>query len=378
MSREILLFIRSLGRGGAERQIVLLARRLHAMDYKVKVGVLYMEGPFIQELQDAGIPIVNFNKRGRYDFFGVIIRISQYIKNNRPLIINSYLPAENVLSTCLKPWINYHGGRLFCGLRIANFNTLSYGLPTWLLYKLQQLLIRFADGVISNSAEALRELHFCIPEGRGVVVPNGIEIEKFVLSPLSRSIQRQVWGLSENLIAIGMVGRLDPQKNHRLAIDALARLAPHHPNIRLVIIGEGPADYRAGLCQYAKTMNIGDRLVWAGGMGDIGQAYSAIDLLCSASVAEGFPNVIGEAMSAGLPCVVTDVGDCRELLGDCGWLVASGDAPALADALESAVAQLPKWDGERSRERIRTNFSVDKLAERTLAAYSSTIPPQLS
>jgi glycosyltransferase involved in cell wall biosynthesis len=100
------------------------------------------------------------------------------------------------------------------------------------------------------------------------------------------------------------------------------------------------------------------------------EAYSSLDLLCSASIAEGFPNVVGEAMSAGLPCVVTDVGDCRELVGDCGWVVAGDDPAALANALASAIAQLPHWDADRPRQRIRANFSVEKLAERTLAAYS--------
>jgi glycosyltransferase involved in cell wall biosynthesis len=370
MRPEILLFIRSLGRGGAERQLVLLARKLHGMGYNVKVAVLYLEGPFTQELLDAGIPIINFRKGGRHDFFPVLKRIMRYIKANKPLIINSYMPAENVLASCLKPWIRRHGGSLFCGLRIAQFDPLSYGLPTWLLYKAQNLLLSCADGVISNSAKACRELRFWIPTGRCVVVPNGIEVEKFAPSPSARKSQRQAWGLSELHVAIGVVGRLDPQKNHKLALDALARLTPHHPEIRLVIIGEGQADYRSNLCQYATAIGLDDRLIWAGGIGNMAEAYSSLDLLCSASIAEGFPNVVGEAMSAGLPCVVTDVGDCRELVGDCGWVVAGDDPAALANALASAIAQLPHWDADRPRQRIRANFSVEKLAERTLAAYS--------
>lgn len=373
MNKEILLFIRSLGRGGAERQLVLLARTLKARGHSVKVAVLYREGPFIAELEGAGIPIVDFRKQSRWDVFGVILRIAAYIWANKPALVNSYLPAENVLCLLMKAWIRFCGCKLVCGLRSAGLDVKSYGRTAVALYRAQALLLRFADAVISNSRAGLNEHGRWIRANRAFVIPNGIETDTFGFDANARQQQRREWGLTGQDIAIGVVGRLDHQKNHRLALDAFALFARSRTDAHLVIVGGGCEKYRQELVAHAHALGIGPSVIWAGNASKMDLVYSALDLLCSPSLAEGFPNVLGEAMNCGLPCVVTDVGDCADLVGPCGWVVPNGDVQAMASALGKAVAQLREWDREVSKGRIIEHFGVDALSERTLAVYTALL-----
>jgi glycosyltransferase involved in cell wall biosynthesis len=97
--------------------------------------------------------------------------------------------------------------------------------------------------------------------------------------------------------------------------------------------------------------------------------YNALDLVTScSSFGEGFSNVIGEAMACGRPCVVTDVGDAKRIVGDTGYVVASGNPAALAlawqEALEAGVAAQAR-QGQRARERITQYFSLKQLIEKT-------------
>lgn len=374
MACDILLVIRSLSNGGAERQLALLARELHLRGYDVRVGVLYRQGSYIGELREAGVPIVDFSKQGRWDVLGVLKRILAFLADQRPKVVYSFMQAENVLLLALKPWIRRYSGGLVCGLRVASHNPRSHGLASWMLNVAQKHLLPLADLVISNSAKALSEMHASLPKGRGLLVPNGIEIERFTPSPEARSTHRANWGLANQDIAIGLFGRLDPQKNHRLAVEALALLKASQPSAKLVCVGSGSDDYRAGVQAHAERLGVGDRLIWTGAVADMAAAYAAIDVLCLASLAEGFPNVLGEAMSAGLPCVATDVGDCAAVLGDCGWIVPSGDAEGLATALKTAINSISQWDKTKSIKRVSESYSVNMLTDLTIKAISTHIP----
>lgn len=127
---------------------------------------------------------------------------------------------------------------------------------------------------------------------------------------------------------------------------------------------------------YAKSLGIADRVLWAGGATDMAPVYNALTLLVLSSTDEGFPNVIGEAMASGVPCVTTRVGDAQMIVGDCGGAVDVGDAEGIARLV---VAMLLESDDERqdrkrrARERILINFPVAALAERTEAAIFSVL-----
>jgi glycosyltransferase involved in cell wall biosynthesis len=164
-------------------------------------------------------------------------------------------------------------------------------------------------------------------------------------------------------------------KDHPTFLAAAHALAAKRGDVRFVCIGDGPPRYRESLKRRAAELGLTDRLIWAGHRSDMPAVYGAFDVLVSSSAfGEGFPNVVAEAMACGTPCVVTDVGDSAEVVGDLGRVVPPGDAPTLAEAV-GAVLDGPPADPDRLHARVEREFSVTALVERTERALQALGKP---
>lgn len=369
-SCDILFLIRSMSRGGAERQLSLLARALQARGLKVAVAVFYAGGPLERELHEAGVEVVDLKKVGRWSNLGVMLRLLEIVRERRPSVLHSYTPTPNVMAILIKPWLRREGCAVACGIRTALTNAWRYTKLGGAVGLLQMALLPRADCVISNSARALNGLGKRVPPRHTFAIPNGVEHERFRFSEGARASQRVAWGLAPSALAIGLVGRLDPQKNHFLLVDAVNSIRVRRPEAVIVFVGTGSMVYQKEVQAHAERLGVASRIIWAGPSDDLSSVYSALDVLCLCSVTEGFPNVVAEAMCAGLPCVATDVGDVAELMGDCGWVVRQGDVRALAQKLLESCEAIRGWDRDRPRRRMVEQFSVERLADRTLEALS--------
>ncbi len=201
------------------------------------------------------------------------------------------------------------------------------------------------------------------------VLPNGVDVQEFSSVDTVAST-RGTLGLEKDCQWVGFVGRLDePIKGIRFLLEAMASLRPRMPRMRLLIIGEGPAE--RDLRERAKTLRLEDGVRFLGLRFDIPRVMKALDLLVLPSVGEGCPNVLLEAMAAGVPVVATRVGGVPELVrhGETGFLVPPRDPQALAqgilylldhrDAAHAMAVRARAWvESERSIER-----SADLLAE---------------
>jgi glycosyltransferase involved in cell wall biosynthesis len=133
--------------------------------------------------------------------------------------------------------------------------------------------------------------------------------------------------------------------------------------VRFVCVGHGDAAYLQQLQELTRTLGIENKVQWVQARGDVRAVYNALDIFCSASSSEGFPNVIGEAMACARHCVVTDVGDSKFLVGATGLTVPSDDVEALATALRETLDASPL--NLRARQRILENFTVAHLGDKT-------------
>lgn len=365
----IFFLARSLHMGGAERQLVELAKGLFQRGYNVKVVVFYTGGMFDAELLNAGIPLINLNKKNRWDIFPFLSRFLCLHIRTKPILVQSYLAVPNLLSLLLKPLLP--NTRIIWGLRASNMDLSRYDWLARLSYWLECRLSRFADLIIANSQAGKQ---YAVNHGfradKMIVIPNGIDSDKFHLDPTGRQQVRAEWGISEQDILVGLVARLDPMKDHPNFIAAANIVVQTQPNVRFVCVGSGTEAYSESLKQQAASL--GDRLIWAGTWDDMSAAYSAFDIASSSSCfGEGFSNSIAEAMACERPCVVTDVGDSAWIVGDASVVVPASDPKALADGLLKLV-NLPCQEranlGAQARIRIKQNFSIDALIIRTAQA----------
>jgi glycosyltransferase involved in cell wall biosynthesis len=368
---KVLLFARSLNAGGAERQLVVLAKSLHSRGILVAVMVFYGNGPFRPELDEAGVQVIDLKKFGRWDVIGFAFRIVHSVRQFRPDVIYSFMGA-NIIAACLKPLLGK--SKVVWGVRSSDMDLSQYDWMSRLFDRVAIGLSRFADAIICNSERGREHI---LRQGYAnsaiAVVPNGIDLNRFIKNPSSRQTRRSEWGCSGDAIVLGIMARIDAMKDHATLLVAVKRVLQAHPNVRLVCVGSGDATLQAILMQQTASLDIQYSVHWVGHSNDPVNDYSAFDVLVSSSMTEAFPNVIGEAMACGLPVVATDVGDCRRIVGDCGWIVAPKDPEALAVAIGQAIAALPNWPAERNRKRIEENFSVDAMVDKTLEVLNSVV-----
>jgi glycosyltransferase involved in cell wall biosynthesis len=364
---KVLFLIRILNCGGAERQLVELARGLHKAGQTVTVAVFYSGGSLERELIEAGVQVRSLGKTGRWDVLRFLYRLASCVRSEKPNVIHGYLILPNLLALFSK--LIVPGLRTVWGIRDSDMSLSRYGMVGRMLFKAECLLSRYADLVIANSSAGLE---YSIVNGfvrdNIIVIPNGIDTQRFHPDRSLGRLLRTEWRVNESTRLIGIVGRLDHVKDHVTFLRAAANVAQLRNDVRFVCIGEGPDDYRNQLIKLAGDLGLTERLVWAGALSDMRAPYNALDLLVSSSESEGFSNVLGEAMACGIPCVVTDVGDAQWIGGDLVRVVPRKNPNALSAAMTEMVEMISKGlvDADAYRARIVDNFSTSELIDRTL------------
>jgi glycosyltransferase involved in cell wall biosynthesis len=373
---KVILLARSLETGGMQRQLVELAKRLAAEDHEVEVVLFYGGNSVLEgELTVSAVPLTVLGKAQRWDVARFVLRLLRHVRAARPDVVYSFLTVPNVLGALLRPF--WRPARVVWGVRDSNVDMSRYTRALKASLIASRVVARCADAIIYNS-RAGRDHYVAAgyPAERGAVVPNGIDVDRFVRDEAARVRVRAVWGVGAAEQVIGVVARLDPMKGHPTLFEAARLVRERVTGVRFVCVGPGPEEYRLRLMALVERAGLGDSVVWAGELEDIVAAYSGMDALCLPSWSgEGFPNVLAEGMACGLVAVATEVGDAALIVDDRELLVPPRDAAALADAIERALGKLAVDRGQaatRSRGRIVDHFSATQLASRTLEVLETT------
>lgn len=375
-SARILFLVRSLNYGGTERQLVMLATGLKASGVPVRVATFYDGGSLRDELACHGVECRSLKKRSRWDVVRFSWRWIRVVLDCRPSVLYAFLGSANLMAIVAKPWLGHT--KIVWGVRASNMELKRYGRLDRLLYWIECRLSRFADLIVVNSC-AGRDYAIAhgFPSAKLIVIPNGIDVERFRPDRTARERFRKGLGVADAESLIGLVGRIDPMKGHATFLRAAAILLNERQDVRFICVGEGPETYRGTLLSLAGELELNGKVIWAGATGDMEAVYNSLDIVtCCSSYGEGFSNVIGEAMACGVPCVVTDVGDAKRIVGDAGYVVMADDPMALAEAwckvLEIGDAERVKL-GQHARERITQHFSLDRLIEVTSRALEAAV-----
>ena len=224
-------------------------------------------------------------------------------------------------------------------------------------------------GILSCSSVA-KEVHIAVGyRGEKIsVIPNGFDLARFKPDFTARVAVREELHLPSDTPLVGIVGRDDPQKNHAGFLQAAALLRSKRPNAHFVLAGGGIDSKNTRLMTAATDAGVAAVTHFLGRRDDMPRLMASLNVLVSASsFGEAFPNVLGEAMACGVPCVVTDVGDSEFIVGDTGYVVAAGDMSALALSVDNMLALKPSERNalsDRARERVGRLFDIHEVARR--------------
>jgi glycosyltransferase involved in cell wall biosynthesis len=182
--------------------------------------------------------------------------------------------------------------------------------------------------------------------------------------------------LSEETVLIGHIARYHPVKDHMTFLEAASALWSRGLRVHFLMAGRGVNDANAALTSAIERLGLKRMVTLHGEESDVRQILAGLDVLCVSSRSEAFPNVIGEAMSCGIPCVTTDVGDASQIVGEADQVVPPGDPGLLADAL-SAMAQLAPEERTRqglaARRRIVERYSLRSMIDQYIRLYGGLL-----
>lgn len=380
MTDRIVYVIPTLVRGGAEKQLTLLATHLPRNQFDVHVCVLTHSGPLAATLQRANIPIHVLNKRWKVDPVAYR-KLRRLVSHLNPDLVHTWIFAANCY------------GRL--AARRAGVTCVVAGercvdrWKSWHELAIDRCFARRTDRIVTNSSGVVEfYAEHGIPSEQFEVIPNGVELppaEKTVEPlpgsndnprqntsvPLSRADLLAQLELPENVQLIGAVGRLWPQKNYKDLIWAAELLKVVHEDSHLLIVGDGPQ--RMQLLRWRDSLKIQDRVHFLGEREDLASLLPHLAVFWIGSFYEGQSNAVMEAMSYALPVVASDIPGNRDLVVDqqTGYLFPVGDRAALArlthDLLDNP--QRARTMGAAGRARVAKHFSVQQMVDRHVALY---------
>jgi len=194
-------------------------------------------------------------------------------------------------------------------------------------------------------------------------IPNGYDLSILKPSKFQKINFQKKNKIKKKIPLIGKVARFDLKKDHLNLIKALSLIRSKNVNFSCVLIGTNINQSNIKLVSKIKELKLSNHVKLLGQNDDITKVMNGLDVyIQSSSYGEGFPNVVAEAMSCGTPCVVTDVGDAKFIVGKNGWIVAPNNSIKLAKAIEKALSEIgtSHWSRRcnKARLRIKDNFNI--------------------
>ena len=352
---RIAFCITDLDVGGAERMFVELVTRLDRLRWEPRVYCLSAQGALVARLQAAEIPVTCFGAKSTRHL-GVIQRLAAELKTFSPALIQCFLFHANVVGRLAAWWAGVPN--VVCGIRVAERRSR---VPLWLDW-LTQGFVDY-NVCVSQAVAEFSIRNAKLKASKISVTPNAVEFDRFANAV---AVDRSSLGLSAAPLVL-FVGRLDPQKAPFILLEAFAHLLERYRDWQLLFVGDGPL--RASMDEWITQRGLDHRIRIAGWRPDVPELLKAADLLALPSLWEGMPNIVLEAMAAGLPVVVSRVEGTEELIrdGETGLLVTPGSPIELERRIETVLT-----DPELcSRLRKAAQLAVQKLftLDRMVSAY---------
>lgn len=368
MATRLALIIPTLDRSGAEKQFTLLATGLPRDEFDVHVALLTRGGAFEADLAAAGVPATHIGKRFKCDP-RAWWRLRRWLKQLQPDVIHTWLFAANAY------------GRLAAGAVpkagvIVSERCVDSWKANW-QHWLDRKLLHRTDRVVGNSqcvVDFYRE--HGVPGEKLVTIPNGISAPN--PPRVDRATLLNRLGFPPDAFVAMYIGRMASQKRVGDLVWTVETLRQIRPQLRLVLVGDGPA--RDSLQQVARDIDCQEHVRFVGLQENVSNWLNLADVFWLASSFEGMSNSLMEAMAAGKPCVVSDIPPNRELIeqGVHGFLAPPGDTVAFMQFTRRLIDEpgLREQLGNAARIRMLQEFSVDRMRERHIALYREVVAEQ--
>lgn len=325
-------------------------------------------------LRSAGAILLNDYPK-RPGLMQSVTALRKHAASRAPDVIQGWMSHGNLAA--MAAWSAAPRARLFWNIRQSLTEKRLTKLSVRALMLVQAACSRLPCAILYNSmAGAQDHEKIGFSRRKRIVIPNGFNIDLFRPDTMARDAVRAELGLSGDQLAIGLIARYDPWKNHEGFFRMAACLAERHAHLVFVLAGKDVEWANPALAALVSDASLKGRVFLLGDRRDVPSINAALDIACNVSHGEGFPNAVGEAMACGIPCMVTPVGASAELVGACGLASKSTKDDDLIEAAEVMI-RMPEAErralGAAARERILAHFSIKAVAERYLSLYAKSL-----
>jgi glycosyltransferase involved in cell wall biosynthesis len=362
---HILQIVDSLEVGGAENLVFELTRKLTADGFRVTVCCCE-SGSLADELTRMGLRVEHLSWHGQIDPL-LLLQMVRIIRRDSPQIVHTHLFKSDL------------HGRLAARLAgvpivVSTLHNCDRWAKNIIFGFIYGLTTKLADRLIAVAEEvrhfAIRYIH--VSPSRIVTISNAIQIERFESQEAAGAELRREMGISPDIPLFGIVGRLDPQKDHKTFLESAKLILIFEPKARFIVVGEGRL--RNSLENLTMELGIDQSVSFLGMRKDIPTLMAAMDVLVLSSLYEGLPLTLLEGMAAARPIVSTAVNGVTGIVtdGETGFLVPPANPQKLADACIRLIANpgLGKRLGQAGYERAKARYSLDAMNEKIIQLYS--------
>jgi glycosyltransferase involved in cell wall biosynthesis len=368
--------------GGAQETARTLAAHLPGVG-RPTVVTTFRDGPLRREIEALGVPVEVLPDR-RHSVVALPLFLAEMARRRRDLLALVERHRVGVIQTQGLGTLDFlvmtlrRRGRLqvWWTIQNANFLVRAEHLPghRWFLRPKRtahRLLYRFGarivDGIIAVSDETAASFRRSVGNvgGRITVVCNAVDVERYPAG-VDREAMRRRLGLAPGEHAMTMVGTFKRQKGHRDLIEAAARVIPRFPHLRILLVGDG--ELAGEIRGQVEEARIADRVLFLGSRRDVPEILAASDSFVLASLWEGLPVALVEAMASRLPVIATAVSGTRQVMvdGQTGWMVPPGDPAALGCAMVEVLSRPGRASAMATagRTRVASSFGAADQARR--------------
>ena len=358
--------INNLEVGGAETMLLKLLGRVRNRGIESSVITLIGKGVVGPKIEQLGIRVDSLGMVRGFANVVAAYRLALRLRQRQPDIVCTWMYQADLVGGL--------ASRLACprtpiiwNLRTSLQDAAALGRTTRFTRWACASLSRRLPAVILCNSHAVRAVHDQLGYAASKlrVIPNGFDLDLFQPSVQHRDSVRLELGVPLETRLIGMMARFNRDKDHAMFLQAAHLVAGRFADVQFVLCGTDVTPDNTMFAEALRDSPYRHRFHFLGRRGDMPRLQASLDIGVLASITwEGFPNAVGEAMSCGVPCIVTDTGGSPEVVGDCGRVVAAGDAVGLADEC-SALLSLPRHKlaelGASARQRIQREFSLDTV-----------------
>ena len=373
MITNTLHIITSLNIGGAESMLHRLIKFKPELIDSTIVVSLTDDGKIGLMLKDMGVTVISLEMHNWFSILSVIFKLKKIIQKEKPKIIHTWMYHANLLGGIAALMAN--NKNIIWSIRRSNLK-YSESISTFFVMKIGALLSNIIPRKIVSVAESGVKNHekYGYKKNKMIVIPNGFDLIKLKRDLLQRKIIRRKLDIFDDQLIIGSVGRFHDSKDYESLVASAPAVIRKFKNIKYMLIGRDIDSKNFTLMNWIAKTGYSSHFLLLGEINDVAKYMSAMDIFCLSSITEGFPNVVGEAMSMALPCVVTDVGGIKKLVGDTAIIVEPSNKQMLSQGLcEMLSHNTVKRNkiGLKGRQKVEEEFPLSLICKKYYDLYAS-------